>query len=543
MRIGTLLFVAVFLACLVQGANAQEVGDCEVGVATSDLDINGVRARIFNGGQLFYNGQTASYEVPRGSGIHSLFAAGIWMGGKVNGELRTAAATYAQGSENYEYFPGPLDAEGNPPEDCTEYDRIWNVSVIDIYRYDEEGIAAPDLAEWPVHLGAPFFDVDGDGAYNLGSGDRPRIWGDQMAWWVMNDVAGPHMTTLSEPIGLDVRVSAFSSVSPAEELYYTTFYRYEITYRGNAPIDSMYFSIWNDPDLGNYQDDYIGSDTTRNLGFVYNGDNDDEVSAGGYGLAPPAQGVRYLETPDSSGMTVFGHYFGAGPRAGDPDTDEDYYNYMRGLWRDGTPYTVGGDGQDLDGDPTTFIYPNNGTWDDPVPGYWSELCPDVECEIPISPGDRRFHMSTGPFRMEPGEVETISFAYVWARGSDNFDSPQRMKAASDFVENAYVLGLLDPVPPAEAEEPPGPSVYGLQVYPSPFADEATVRLVVPEGSRSIRVSVFDVLGREIAVLANGIVESGEHQFTLNGADWPSGQYVVRLQVDRQTFSRTITHIQ
>src|SRR5690606_4903200 len=70
--------------------------------AQAFLDVNGVRAGLFNRGQLFFSGGDLYYEVPKGSGIHSLFAAGLWVGGLVNGELRIAAATYAQGGENYE---------------------------------------------------------------------------------------------------------------------------------------------------------------------------------------------------------------------------------------------------------------------------------------------------------------------------------------------------------------------------------------------------------------------------------------------------------
>src|SRR5690606_27073649 len=132
-------------------------------------------------------------------------------------------------------------------------------------------------------------------------------------------------TTLSEPLGMEVRVTAFAS-GQGGPLGYATFYRDEIQYRGAAPLDSAYVTFRVDPDLGNYVDDYIGSDTTRNLGFVYNSDDDDEEWQGGYGVAAPAQGVRYLETPGDLGMTVFGHYFSNGdPRTGNVSTASDFY--------------------------------------------------------------------------------------------------------------------------------------------------------------------------------------------------------------------------
>ena len=38
----------------------------------------------------------------------------------------------------------------------------------------------------------------------------------------------------------------------------------------------MYLSYWTDDDLGNANDDYVGCDTLLNLGYTYNGDNNDK---------------------------------------------------------------------------------------------------------------------------------------------------------------------------------------------------------------------------------------------------------------------------
>ena len=59
----------------------------------------------------------------------------------------------------------------------------------------------------------------------------------------------------------------------------------------------MILAQWSDPDLGNANDDYVGCDTTLSLGFVYNGDNNDES---GYGAAPPAMGYDFFQGPSNS---------------------------------------------------------------------------------------------------------------------------------------------------------------------------------------------------------------------------------------------------
>ena len=64
------------------------------------------------------------------------------MGGRVDGELRVAGATYS----DFEFWPGPLDpATGRPvnPADCSAYDRIWKVSRGDVLRSCRRRTASP----------------------------------------------------------------------------------------------------------------------------------------------------------------------------------------------------------------------------------------------------------------------------------------------------------------------------------------------------------------------------------------------------------------
>ncbi|MEL7362720.1 MAG: hypothetical protein AAFN13_11665, partial [Bacteroidota bacterium] len=79
------------------------VATCELGTATADLDINNVRARLYNTGGLFWRGGDPVYEVPKGSGVQAIFASGIWIGGQVDEVLRFAGADYG----NWEFWPGP----------------------------------------------------------------------------------------------------------------------------------------------------------------------------------------------------------------------------------------------------------------------------------------------------------------------------------------------------------------------------------------------------------------------------------------------------
>jgi hypothetical protein len=471
-------------------AAAQTTGDCNLGSATVDLDVGNVRARMYNTGGLFWIGGSPIYEVPKGSGSNAIFASGLWIGGIVDDELRMAAATYS----DWEFFPGPLDGNGNPPAGCSAYDRIYLVSREDLSRYDQTGSAATDLAEWPWELGAPVIDGDGNpDNYDLTGGDRPEMLGDQMAWWVMQDAGNLHLTTETQPMGLEIRVSAFV-FERDDVIGNTTFYRYQLVYRGLSPIEEMYFGFWSEPDLGDAGDDYIGSDSLRGLGYVYNGDDFDGGSLG-YGYPPPALGYDILKGPladadgldndydgvfdepaESQTMTTFMTYQGNSSVQGNPTTALEYYQYLKGEWRDGTHLTSGGSGLGFSNKPTRFYLSG-----DP-PAFWSEDNIDGQ-GTRNPPDDRRFLMSTGPFHMDFGDTEDIWLAIIWSQGNDRLDSVQELKRNSDRIQAIFDSGF-------DLPELLAPQTAPLLVAPDDGADgqpdNVTLRWgKVPEASRFI----------------------------------------------------------
>ena len=67
----------------------------------------------------------------------------------------------------------------------------------------------------------------------------------------------------------------------------------------------------------------------------------------------------------------------------------------------------------------------------------------------------------------------------------------------------------------------------LGAYPNPFRTSTSIRFALPEAA-PVRVVVYDVIGQEVARLADGVAEAGVHELRLDGAGLPSGTYVVRL---------------
>jgi hypothetical protein len=75
--------------------------------------------------------------------------------------------------------------------------------------------------------------------------------------------------------------------------------------------------------------------------------------------------------------------------------------------------------------------------------------------------------------------------------------------------------------------------------PNPSAGAATLHYTLDEPA-DIRLEVFDVLGRRVAVVAEGVIAAGPHTAPVNMAAFPAGLYVVRLVADGATQTTRMT---
>ena len=542
--IGILVF---FLLWSCFSMTLAQIGNCEAGTATAFLETGNVEAQIYNNGPLFWKGGQSKYEVPKGSGIQALFASNVVVGGLINGQLRMAASTY----HSYEFWPGPLDEDGHPPSDCTQYDQIWEINDDDFILFEQEGTFSDNMLNWPWHLGAPV--IDGDGIadnYNLEAGDRPELLGDQTLWWVMNDLGNEHLWSELNPIGLEVKASAFG-FNQAQEIGEITFYRYHITNKNTSSLTQAFLGMWSDPDLGNASDDFFGSDSLLHMGYTYNDSFDDSY----YEATPPAIGYTFLITPDAevdsldndhdgqideqgerAGMYSAISYAGGGGILGDPGNGTELYHNLRGRWQNGQLITLGGYGIDYSTTPSRFMFSG-----DPVTGsFWSQLRPTQESSAALSAADKRFVISSGPFTILPDESVEFLVAIVWARGINHLDSVQKLKGIVSTLQStpdAYLFsgfrnGQLDSQAPHE-------NVLGFdQNFPNPFSSTTTLRYSLPKAMQ-VRLVVYDLLGREVATLVEGLQEAGVYSVTFDGSPHPPGMYLARIQLDHLQFTKKL----
>jgi hypothetical protein len=73
-------------------------------------------------------------------------------------------------------------------------------------------------------------------------------------------------------------------------------------------------------------------------------------------------------------------------------------------------------------------------------------------------------------------------------------------------------------------------------YPNPFNPSTRISYTLRSRS-SVRLSVCNLMGREVAVLADGIQNAGEHDILFSGAGLPGGIYFYRLQTENEVAVR------
>ena len=74
-----------------------------------------------------------------------------------------------------------------------------------------------------------------------------------------------------------------------------------------------------------------------------------------------------------------------------------------------------------------------------------------------------------------------------------------------------------------------PSSFALESnYPNPFNPETTIPFALPEASE-VRLVVYDVTGRQVALLVEGQLSAGHHTVAFRGDHLASGVYLVRMQ--------------
>lgn len=439
-----------------------------------------------------------------------LFSGGFCMSGIINkgtSEEFIWANAVATASRVQDYRPGPVGSDPADPKN-----KLY------IVRSDEEPFSS-SWQEWKdaVSLGADFYDGDKDGQYNPvdknGNGqwdpdeDRPDLLGDETVWCVINDgvPAGDRRYTDVPPLGIEIHQTVFGFASSGL-LGNMLFVRYKVINKNpnGKQLDSIYFSVWADPDLGDYTDDLVGCDVPdwasgytktppegRNAGYVYNEGSDNE-----YGPNPPTYLIDFFQGPfvytgdpaDTAfnirgqilgidtlvgykqlGISSFLQYFqSTPPEQADPGNRIEMRYYTLGYNRQGNPlnpctWTFG-----------TVVGGVNCNSVDPRFFYSGDPHRNIGW-IQTTAADERMMVNTGPFTLRANQdTAIIVAALIVGRGSSATSSIEEAKRISDFAQFIYDQNFK------AASPPPAPKVLVRTTEKSidlmwPTADQVNFR--------------------------------------------------------------------
>ena len=79
------------------------------------------------------------------------------------------------------------------------------------------------------------------------------------------------------PIGIEYQATIWEYKDSPRDFDNLFFRKYKLINKSYDTFDSMYVSMWSDPDIGDAGDDFAGCDTLISLGYAYNAFDVDSI--------------------------------------------------------------------------------------------------------------------------------------------------------------------------------------------------------------------------------------------------------------------------
>lgn len=488
----------------------------------------------------------------------------MWIGGvNEDGDLLLNGFEFDQ----HCFWPGPFIENGSnseKQESCTNWDVIFEVTGEDILLFKEiiENNTEVDIDDipssikgWPAKGNqlfieqfdfalplqnlAPFVDVDGDGQYNPLKGDYPDINNASIAqWWILNTGGGINSCNATSNLNAEIQVMTYAYSSTSPILNSSVFHDLTIVQKDNQVVDNAYFSFWQYISSCPSRH-FVGSIPDDNLAFFYEYRDSESPYCLQYNedfqfsivglkqLSGPLAPRVFNENDDliypeigmladtfvEQKMSSVKHYYSAlqsdvEPFETDPWSGAESYNYMQGLWRDGSDQLV-------NGVPSKFAYPGNPA--NPMEGDFP-MCNEDRDFI-----DLRVLSSSGPFRMEPESRH--KFTYVRTRMPiENVACPDvselvdGLKRIEDLVDDFTLSSKANLL-----------KFNGVNVFPNPA--NAKIIFQLDDPNRVINsIEVMDLMGRVV----RHVEDLSQLQFELSLSDLLPGAYAYKLICNHET---------
>jgi hypothetical protein len=561
-----LIFVCL---CFLLSFSSSTAQDCAGGKSRQDMrGVNAMRAAFLNGGDMFWDLADAQFGLEAQGNrpfTNTIFAGGLWMGGKDQlGNLKLAASNYRTATTNIDYTPGLLNNGLTNAATCLKWDKHWVVTRADIDKHVSQlnrlGRIVDTVAsifswpgrnnsffskfnnfELPVNQSfAPFFDKNGDGNYTPQSGDyplpenvKPEAAPTHINWCIFNDYGSVHTASRGSGIQAEVQQTAWAYGGYGSLVDSCVFTSHKIIYKGLTPIDSFYVGLWIDFDLGCYQDDFVGSLPASNAFYVYNRDSVDKASclpgtSVSFATNPPVQAVSFLNKPLSKFIHIYSPSFGMPtPQQAEPSAAFEFYNLLKGFWRDGTPLTASKLGYNPGATNTTnFAFPGLPT----DTTKWSMYEENRRSAIPAY--DVKGLGSTYIGRLNPSDTVRLDVAYSLHR-NPNGSNLKNIGVMVDGLPKIQSLYQSQFMPLARAVPTEETNILSdIKIYPNPTNNE----LWIESGNKEIeQIAIYNTFGQLMRI-------EKPNKNTKSAIDVKAlmnGFYFVEIKIDGKTISRKI----
>jgi len=340
-------------------------------------------------------------QFPKNSGNSVFFSGGFYISGISNGKVRVSTVEHTS-----EFRGGTVANHSTAPDSQL---RVGQDSM-PVYII-EKGVLSVDYEEWPTKLGAPV-DVQG----------HPLQISDVDSWTIFHDLYADSLDLYSDsgnlPMGLEVQRMTYMFNS-ADYLANTYFIRLQIKNKSKSDYSNSFFSLWIDEDLGDLSDDRRGTDSSRNMIYVYN-----------TGIDSNSGGTQY-----SAGYTMLYCTKSGGANPKLYSTNFFYKTTYRRL--DQTKLNLI-EGLSIEGNTSLGSSPDSPrlVWTgDPITNTGF-----VEDTTPV--GDGYILLSTGPFDFNSNESYDIVFAVVVGEASTRNGAIIDLRLKVDQVHTYFTTVML-----------------------------------------------------------------------------------------------------
>jgi hypothetical protein len=519
------------------------LGIVEEGITSYNTSNTSINPHITaSSGNFMYSSiGRAGFEFSEGmeEAVSTIFSSGLWIYGISEADTIVSVTTY---DPNTNWIAGPVSNEFNY-EYLKKYYQVYPINRSEIEHHQSHFMnpfyeIPKSILNWPAHgnveNGEPFFlapfkDINGNGYYEPELGDYPDVPGDHCVFKMFNDKFNysprqDNETHLPDSLNIEIHQILYLFDSEDEAVNHTLYSRFKIINRSHRDYSKMRCTIWNDWDVGNHIDDYVGCDSLNNYFYGYNGDDIDQAInlSYGYGDFPAAAGCVFL----NQSMTNCLYYnIGSNPINGDPVTDKHYYNYMNSLWKNGAQMLWGGNGVSgayVTDAEANFMFPSY-PWENQEP-IWNEVSSGN------LPSDRRSLASGEEFSLVAGEEICFEIAYVMARDTMAVIEPH----LASLVKLKQYVAQINSLYQAEdhfcQKNYAAPTIDNgttddnwFQVYPNPGGDQ--IFLALPYDGKTYQLKIYGAIGQLVENLS--FIANDPYQL-LNTKTWTQGMYFVEL---------------